>query len=295
VAVELVKDRANAVTYWPEVRPASATLTFVDEGGSTVETPAVTLVSIGAAGTATVSAVTSQVVVRLDDVTNIAVDDYLWLASQDGWGCAVRVSEVDSTTITLESAPAGTVQVSDTLHGLKLTATIASGSVDTASTRYRLEWVVTDTDAVLHEHRQAAWVVRQLFRDPVSPADASRYVQMQFPGVAAGEDFGRWRRLGERASMRVKQKLVAAGDFPSLLGDDSAFTFAGVTALRIELAHEGLVPGGYDPDAYIEAQEAQLGRQIREARANLWVDRDQDDAVDADEVRSLFTIRAVRA
>lgn len=294
MAVELVKDRANAVTYWPEVRPASAALAFVDPGGTTVEAPSVSLVSIGTAGTATVSTVTSQREVICDAVTNIAAGDLLWLASADGWGAVVEISEIDGTTLRLESAPAGTIQVSDTLHGLKLTATVAAGSVGTASIRYRLEWVITDTAGVLHEHRQAAWVVRQQFRPPVSSADAARYVQRNWVGWATGKTHGVWRSLAARASDRVKRKLVSAGYVPSLLGDDRVLEGAGLTALRLELADDGLVPGGHDPESYRQTHQEQLGRDVREAVANLWHDTNQDGAVDADEVRGLFTLRAVR-
>ena len=67
-------------------------------------------------------------------------------------------------------------------------------------------------------------------------------------------------------------------------------------ALRIECAlTDGLVPSGYDPALYIEQQEQSLARLVRETVANMWVDKNDDGAVDeAREITKLYTIDAVR-
>ena len=298
MALEFVKDRDNPVAFYGRTlpaRPASATVTFYDSSGTSLLTPTVTLASVGAAGSASVSSVTNQRVFVVDDATGFVAGEHVWLDCADGWGGAVRLDEVASTTITLDAAPPGTIDTSAVVYPLKLTAIITAASVDTVGKHHRLDWVVTDTDGALHEFRQVASAVRMQWADPVTDVDAKRYVAANFTGWAASKTAGWFRDLAERATDRVRQEIRAKADYPHMMGDQDAFRECGYVALRLELAHLSLVPGGVDANDYADVQRRELGRQIGLALANTWVDRDDDGKVQADEVRGYGSIRLVRA
>ena len=298
MALEFVKDRSNPVVFYGRTlpaRPASATVTFYDSGGTSLLTPTVTLASIGAAGTSSISTVTSQRVVVVDNATGITPGEWLWLETADGWKGAVRVDEVASTTITLEAAPPGTIAVSDVFYPLKMTATITAAAVDTTGKHHRLDWVVTDVNGALHEFRQVASVVRMLWADPITDTEAKRYVANNFAGWAASKTAGWFRDLAERSADRVRQEIRAKADYPHLMGDQDAFREAGLVALRLELAHLSLVPGNVDSTEYADVQRRELGRQIGLAIANTWIDGNDDGKVSADEVRSFHAVRVTRA
>lgn len=295
MAVELVQNEAKAVTFVPDVRPASATLAFRAPGGATLAAPAVSVDSIGDAGAATVSSVTDRTQLVVDDATGVVAGGWYWLAAQDGWGARVRVSEVDGTTVYLDSSPPGTIEAGDTLHGMTLSATVPATATTARELNHRLDWSVTDTGGTTHHYRQMADVVAMSFRDPVVPQDVASYVTAMFPGEATLWTHGRYLEISERASRRVKSKLRASGDLPHRVGDQDALKDPGVDAMRVELAKDGLVPAGYDPASYMEQQEMALRRSLSEALANTWVDADDDDAVDqAVETSSLFGVRMVR-
>jgi len=137
-------------------------------------------------------------------------------------------------------------------------------------------------------------VVAMVFSDPVSDYEVARYAAANFPGVVTQKDAGWYRGIAERSSGRIKQKLVAAGQYPHRIGDQSAFKSSGLIAMRIELAHEGLIIAGFDPESYINTQESRHGKQLREAVANTWVDYDDDNAVDVGDVRGYYSTRLRR-
>ena len=297
MALEIVKDTAKAVTYVaPDLpaRPASATLSFKSPGGDEEAAPSVSLTSVGSGGVSSVASVSSQTEVTVDNATGLSGGSRVWLETADGWQGVVRLSEVTGTSLILESMPPGTMTTAAKLYGAEFTATIPASATGTRDLHYRLDWAVTDTAGAVTYRRQAAHVVATEFGDAVSDAEAARYTAANFPGVATGKDAGWFRRIAEQASGRIRQKLIAAGNYPHRVADQGVFKAAGLVALRIELAHEGLVIPGFDPDAYLSGQEENLWRSIREALANTWVDTDDDDKVDADDIRRLHTVRLVR-
>lgn len=299
MALEIVKDTAKAVTYVaPDLaaRPASATLSFRAPGGDEKAAPSVTVSTVGASvgDVASVATVTSQTEITVDNATDIVAGARLWLETADGWKGVVRVSEITGTAIILESMPPGTLTTAAKLYGAEMIATIPASATGTRDLHYRLDWAVTDTAGAVAYRRQTAHVVATEFGDAVSDSDASRYTAANFPGVATGKDAGWFRRIAEQASERIRQKLIAAGNYPHRVADQGVFKSAGLVALRIELAHEGLVIAGFDPDTYLAGQEENLWRSIREALANTWVDSDDDDKVDPDDVRRMHTVRLVR-
>ena len=296
MAVDILKDAASVVEVYPAAaRPSSATANFYTPGGSVKESPSVSIDTVGSGGTATISTVTSQSVLVVDDATGFVVGRHYWLESASGWAAAITISEISGTTLTLEANPPGTVAVSDTIRGLRCYATISAASTVDRDMNYRVEWRVTGADGVLRPYQTMINVVRMEFRAAITPSEASRYVAAAFPGYATGQTAGAWIELASRASNRVRRLMRATGYYPHLVGDQDAFVDAGIISLRIEIAlSEGLVPPGYDPSMYIRDQEAALKRSITEATASAWVDRDADGAVDDDDVRTLYTMRAVR-
>ena len=298
-ALELIEDRAAPVSFYPTSlasRPTSATLAFKSPGGTTKESPTVTLTAVGAAGSAGVSSVTSQVVVVVDNATGFTPGASVWLETADGWKGPVMVDEVESTTITLESAPPGTLTTAATFYGLGLSATISTAGTVTREKWYRLEWTITSSDSTVAVVREVAHVVRTQFADPVNATEVKRYVAANWPGLAAGKTAGWFRTIATRANNRVRTLIQASGDFPDLVGSPSVFvdSGAGLAAVRIELAHQNLVPGDYEVASYVELTTGELLRAVREALANTYVDRGDTDSVVSGDVRQLVIIPAGR-
>lgn len=298
MALELIQDTAAPVEFTPTdlpSRPASATLSFRAPGGGEKATPSVTVSVVGAGGFASVATVTSQTVIVVDNATGLSAGSRAWMETADGWTGAVLVSEVTSTTVTLEAAPPGTITTAAKIYGLTLTATIPSAATATRDAHYRLDWTITDNAGATHKRRQMAHVCAMSFRAALTDDEAARYMAATFPGFAVGLDAGHFRELARRASSRVRRLLQATGNFPHLVGDQDTFVDAGLVALRLELAQgDGLVPAGYDPSTYVSDQERALRKAVTEAVASNWVDRDDDGSVGPDDVRSMFTLRAVR-
>ena len=101
-ALELVEDKAASVSYFPtslSSRPSSATLVFKDPSGGTKETPSVTVATVGSGGYASVSSVTSQVVVVVDDATGFVPGMPVWVQL---WSTRWRVQPSPSRVPLLE-------------------------------------------------------------------------------------------------------------------------------------------------------------------------------------------------
>lgn len=300
-ALELVEDRTAPVVYFPtslSSRPSSAVLTFKEPGGGTKETPTVTVSTIGSGGFASVSTVTSQVVIIVDDATGFVPGEPVWIETADGWKGSAIVDEVESTTITLESAPPGTLTTAAKVYGLGLTATLSTAATATREKFYRLEWAITSADATVSVFREVAHVVRTQFADPIDPSgtEVKRYVAANWPGMAASKTAGWFRGIARRANNRVRTLIQSNGDFPYLIGSADVFvdSGAGLSAVRIELAHENLVPGDYEIATYVQLTNGELLRAVREALANTYVDRGDTDSVVAGDVRQLTIIPSGR-
>ena len=301
-ALELVEDKAGGVVYFPtslSSRPSSATLDFKDPGGTSKETPSVTVTAVGSGGTAGVSSVTSQTVIVVDDATGLSPGQPAWIETADGWKGPAVIDELEGTTVTLESAPPGTLTTAAVLYGLGLSATLSAAATADRDKFYRLEWTITSADASVTVYREVAHVVRTQFADPIDPggAEVKRYVAANWPGLAAGKTAGWFRSIARRANNRVRTLIQATGDFPYLVGSPAVFqdSGTGLAAVRIELAHQNLVPGDYEVASYVELTTSELLRSVREALANTYVDRGDTDDVDAGDVRQLSIIRSGRA
>lgn len=298
-ALELVEDKAASVSFFPTSllsRPTSATLSFKSPDGTVKESPTVTVATVGSGGSAAVSSVQSQVQCHVDDATGFNPGAPVWLETADGWKGPVMVDEVDGTTIIFESAPPGTLTNTATIYGLALSATVSAAATEDRDKWYRLEWTITSDDSTVSVSREVAHVVRTQFVDPISTTEVKRYVAANWPGLAAGKTAGFFRTIATRANNRVRTLIQANGDFPHLIGAPSVFvdSGAGLAAVRIELAHQNLVPGDYEVATYVELTTSELLRSVREALANTYVDRGDTDSVNAGDVRQLVIVPAGR-
>ena len=301
MAEELLEDQGATLVLRPqglEARPASATVEFRKPGDtSALSSGSATLAST----TWTVGTVTSQTVfvASAPDGTASGLSQglWLWLVASDGWQGPVQISELSGTTVTLESAPPGTIAAADTLRGYELSYSLPAAATADRGLNYKALWTVTDADGGKTIHQQIAHVGRTQFYPAVSAASAARYILAQYPGMGAQFTAGHYEEIARRASERVRSRIQGAGAYPHLIGDPSVFQVdVGVHSLRLELAREGLYPPGFDPSAYISDQERALERSIHDAlRAMQWIDTDDDGVVGHGEVRTTFSVPAVRA
>ncbi len=296
MAMELLQNTTEVVEITPDLRCDSASVVLYSPSGTGLAECTATEDALGEVG-AEVSAVgATPDVLTFDAVDNILAGRDYWYASIGGWGCKVRVSEVDATgkVVTFETPPRGAPAVGDVLQGLMFAAEIPGASLATRDTKpHRLDWTMV-LGTASRAYRQAAYVVGMKFRAPSEADDVARIAYQNFPSWARTQKAALWTRLAEQASQRVRQALVAREDYPWLLGDQNAFRFAGEIAARIELGRLGRVPPGNDAMPYVAQQETYLAAAIREAVAGAWVDRDDDRVVGAKEVTGIRTIRIER-
>lgn len=292
--LELLQNTTELVEFTPDIRCDSASVVLYSPSGSV-------LAEVDADPDALDEVEVASVGASPDILTLVATDNVLagrdyWYESVSGWGCRVRVSEVNSTTkvVTLESPPEGAPQEGDLLQGLTFSASIPSTALATRSTKpHRLDWTMT-RGAETRRYRQAAFVVGMRFRAPAEAADVVRAATANFASWARTQKVATWHRIAAQASERVAQELIAVEDYPWLLGDHSAFRAAGEIAIRLELAQLSRVPPGNEVGPYVTAQEELLARAIRKAIGGMANDRNDNGVVDPREVESIRTIQIQR-
>lgn len=293
MAVYILEDRSTIIEFVPPQRPASATLAFLDAGGVTLASPTPT---VDPTNTTVGATITSSTVFAVDAAV-VPGRQYWLVASESGaHESLVRVARYVGGVAHLEAPPPGNNVVdNDLIKGARITATIPSSATGTRALNCRAEWTVTGADGIVRVYQQAIHIVRCLFDPALSPDAASRYLAGAFPHMHVDRPYGYFAELARRASSRVERKLLAGHRYQHLVGDSGAFADAGLVALRIELAQEGLVPPGYDPIGYARATDEELSNAIQEAVASCWYDADDDGVVNADTERpGLYSIRAVR-
>jgi len=297
VAIELLEDLAATLTHRPlglDARPASATVSFRKPGDtSSLASGAATIAS----WSTTVSSVTDQTTFVVASATGLSQGLWVWLDCSDGWSGPVLISELNSTTVTLESPPPGTIAATDTLYPYEMTFALTAANTAERGLNYKALWTVTDSAGTVTTNQQITHIVRTQFYPAVTSGSASRYILAQYPGMANQFTAGHYEELARRASERVRSRIQGAGAYPHLIGDPAQFQVdVGVYSLRLELAREGLYPPGFDPSAYISDQERALERSIHDSlRAMQWIDVNDDGVASPGEVRTTFSIPAIRA
>ena len=295
MAVELLEDTAVSLKFLPPSRVTAATCSFFKptDGDNAVSTGAATVAS----WTATISAVTSQTVISVNSAANLNPGDTVWLESADSKGSPIVIAEVNGTDITLVEPPPGTIETEDTIYPLEISYALTATDTKDRGRNFSALWLLTYADgSAAEKFRQCCHVVRCSFRDAMSAYDAKRYISSNFPSWSVGRSEGYFQQIAQRASNKVKLLIQGTGEYPDLMGDPDAFTIsAGLYALRLELALDGLFQGTDDLNDYIDQTHRGLTQAIAETvRGLMWVDRNDDNAVELDEVRRPFTVRATR-
>lgn len=295
MAVELLEDTAVSLKYLPPRRVTSATCSFFkpSDGTNAVSSGAATV----AGWSTTIQSVQSQTSFHVNSAANLNPGDVVWLESADSKGSPITISEVNGTTITLVEPPPGTMESEDSIYPLEISYSLTTTDTKDRGRNYSALWALTFADGgPVEKFRQCCHIVRCQFRDAMSPADAKRYITANFPSWSVGRDTGYFEQIATRASNKVKLMIQNTGDYPSLMGDPDAFTIsAGLYALRLELALDGLFQGTDDLNEYIDQTHRGLTQAVAETiRGLMWVDRNDDNAVELDEVRKPFTVRATR-
>jgi len=299
--VELVVDTGGPVWFEPvslTARPASATLSVRNPYNVEKGAPAVTVASVGSAGTSTVATVTDQRTVTVDDATGLTAGHSVWVENSDGFKGPMVLDEVDGTSIIFETmCPGGGLTATTSkIYGLRLTATVTAAMVDDKALFWRLQWTIVDVNSTGTVMQSELHVVRMAYREPVTVADVSGYVQANWPHVAQQETAGYFRNIARRANQRVRQQIRVSGSYPHMMGDPSSFRMAGLAAIRHEMTYEGVIPGGVEVGllAYQTSTLRQVGSEVAQAIANQHVDANDDGIVSTDEVSPIAVIDWIR-
>ena len=280
-----------AVEYVPSRRPVSATLAFVSSAGVSLSSPAVTLDP------------TSRAIASVGDFSftvaagagTIVPGRAYWLVNPTEGAALVRPSSVVGSVVGYGDALAVSVTTSCTLVGARLTATIPASALATLGQWYQLRWSVTTADGDVQAYLDPACVCRTVFLPPMTADVAARHAGYAFPGVAASKRAEYWVGVSERASRRVIQRVMGSGRMPYLVGDQSMLADAGIAALRIELARDGLIPPGFDGTTFLDRMEQELKDQLEFSLAGTWHDDNDDGKVDVAEFVGPKTIRLSRS
>ena len=280
-----------AVEFAPPRRPVSATLAFVSPAGVSLSSPAVTLDP----ASRTIASVGDFSLTVAAGAGSIVAGRSYWIVNPAEGAALLRPSSVVGNVIGYSDALAVAVTTSSTLAPARLTASIPSSALTVLGQWYQLRWSVTMADGEVVSYLEPACVCRTVFLPPMSPSIAARHAGYAFPGVAAAKRSEYWEGVSDRASRRVIQRVLSSGRMPYLVGDQSLLADAGMAALRIELARDGLIPPGFDGTTFIDRMEQELKDQLEFSLAGTWHDDNDDGKVDVAEFVGPKTIRLNRS
>ena len=272
-------------------RPVSATLAFVSPAGVSLSSPAVTLDP----ASRTIASVGDFSFTVAAGAGSIVAGRQYWLVNPTEGAALFRPSSVVGNVVGYQDALAVTVTTSCVLYGATLSATIPSTALTTLGQWYQLRWLVTTAAGSVVSYLEPACVCRTVFLAPMSADVAARHAGYAFPGVAVSKRAEYWAGVADRASRRVIQRILASGRMPYLVGDQSLLQDAGMAAMRIELARDGLIPPGFDGTTFIDRMEQELKDQLEFALAGTWHDNNDDGKVDVSEFVGPKTIRLNRS
>lgn len=289
---ELQQSTNETVVYAPDTRGTSATLSVFSPDSTTAKaTVTATLADVDAEVTALGA---TPDVLTLDNVDGLTVWGEAWYVSVDGWTAKVRVAAITALVVTLASAPPGAPKVGDQVLGLEFSAEILAAVLATRGTHWRLVWSVTEPSGYVRRYTRMAAVVLQRFRAPTTPDDAARVAQETHAGWAKVQGYGVWRALAEQCSDDVRTLLREFDQWPHLQGNHDAFQAAGDLAVKLRLLDRGVGAKDAIDATYRAGLEKKLEVAVRQAVAGSWNDENDDQLLQASEVRQLSTIDIVR-
>lgn len=282
MAVYVKEGRATEVEFYPPERGASATVRVVDPSGVELSTPTPTLDDFGV----NIASVASTTEFGIPSGAWPIPGRSYWMVRDDGPESFVRVAEVDdlgepTIAVVLEGPAAlSGLFVGQYICGARFTVTVPA--ITTRGLFHRIEWTVTGADGVVRgPYVQTLHVCKSMFRTPVLADEVARYIALTFPDVGVGRPFGYFAERARRASLRVERELLKRERFQDRIGDFDIFVEAGVVAIKLELADEGLIPpDAGDPNTYKRDLRTEFEEAIAAALAGTWYDANDDDVVD---------------
>jgi hypothetical protein len=287
----LQQSQAAAVEMSPLRRPVSATLAFVSPAGVSLSSPAVTLDP----ASRTIASVGDFSFTVAAGAGAIVAGRSYWLVNPNEGATRFRPSSVVGNVVSYQDSLAVTLTTSCVLYGATLSATIPATAVSQLGQWYQLLWQVTTVEGDVVKYLEPACVCRSIFTAPMTSDVAARHAGYAFPGVAVSKRAEYWEGVADRASRRVIQRILASGRMPYLVGDQSLLQDAGMAAMRIELARDGLIPPGFDGTTFIDRMEQELKDQLEFSLAGTWHDDNDDGKVDVSEFVGPKTIRLNRS
>jgi hypothetical protein len=290
VAEFVQQGQTTTVRWVPPERAVSATATFSSPSGSELGTlsPVLDAVVLPVATATTGFSGT----VGSGTGTLVAGRSY-WLSNPKQGEALVRVATVDGSSFVLADTPAVRLEAGCTLRGAAFTVTLTPALTAARGVFYRIDWAATLAAAAeVRSYRQVVHICRQVFAPAMTPQRAAQYIGGAFPHAAKGKSASWFADIAERTSAVVERRLLSSGRLPQLVGDHELLADAGVIALRLQLALEGLVPAGFDPGQYQDQQERELTRQLDYATANAWQDEADSGNADAADFAPITSIRA---
>ena len=285
-AIQIVQSTTATLDIYPRALPSTAKVTIVKPGGSALVSQTTATIDSASTTVASVSAGTAGQQLSVASAAGLSVGTKYLLTSQDGQDATVEISEIDGTTIRLTDPPPFDPQDGDTLKGLRVSFSMSGAQTATRDLYYRAEWEITPSSGNPVRLQTIFHIVRMLFRDPVTQEDAKRILAFQFPSAAQRYEGESLANMAERASQSVLRQIEATGRLAHLYGDPGSFRDAGLVALRLVLADDGLIPQASTTDhvEYIEQLTKKLRDEIKLAvKAAQWYDDDDDRVVDARE------------
>ncbi|GMV38789.1 MAG: hypothetical protein AMXMBFR64_05050 [Myxococcales bacterium] len=291
MAVQVPQSQAFTFELYPARPAASASAVVRNAAGKQLAGGAATLDSVST----TLGAVDSRQAVTVAVRAGIVPGRRYWVVSKDSEELydLVTVEGVTPAVVgaggLLDLGPGGhrLPGTGDRLLGARLTLAVSSSVTATRGMNGHVMWSVTDRVASVYAVQRMFDVVRCLFDLGVTPADVRRYLSVRAGSFAltADQDPSRYEDVAERATAMVQDRIRAVENYPSLVGDPTAFREANRCAMKIALTDEGIIEDVADRRSYVDGLYERLDADIAQALRVCWYDKNDDAVVQPSEVR----------
>lgn len=277
-----IQDQAGTLEAYPSGRPTSAEVTVYRPGGG--ELVSSSSATVDSTSTTIDGAPTSNQVFAVASASGLAVGRSYALESATEGSSVVEIAEISGVNVTLSQPASFDLASGDALRGLRLTKALTTANTADRALHYRADWLVTPADGGdVQSIRTMFSIARMQFLPPCTRDDVVRYLSFQFPSAVARYNGEEMANIAERASARVVRLVESTGRAPELIGRADLFSDAGLLALKLVLADDGLVPqaGTIDLLEFTDSTRRALQQAVTEAvRAAQWYDADDDGVVD---------------
>ena len=271
--------------------PTAATAKFYSPEGAELDDELV--VTVPTTPSTTIATVVSRDRNPVASATGITPGLWVWWGPPSHDGAALRVVLVSGTTVQFETPIPGVAAAGDVIKWATVSAAIPAALIETVGLDYRIEWLLTIGGVVVAD-RQAVHVCLTPLPHVVDVSMAADALAGRWPDMPQAELVAEARRLATRASEMVEHRLIEHGAYPHTLVSRDSLRDAAIEAMDVVLYQDrDIVRAGMMVDDYRAKKMAALEQAIDRALSNRWVDKNDDGAKAAAEVRSLGTIRMV--